>query len=260
MRGSRRLAIGLLLGLALLLSACSAETDITFYTEERWTAVSVFSFDPDLLPEIGIGGDIMEGLGLEFGMDTGAWTEVGLATTFDQLVNLYRQQGVESSWSKRRVAGGEAAYTLTAEGQGWDRLRYTVFQGADLSVTGTSDDGDIHFLLQSLPDESGLAMLFPYTFRLHGRKIIRTNAHEVRGGTAIWHSPTGSLEAVLTPASELNLATPLLIGGAVVGAAAAVGAGIFLYRWLRPGPPRGSRRPPRQRPSYRARRPTGRRT
>jgi hypothetical protein len=252
---TRRMSLGLLLVAALLLTACSAEIELTLYPEQEWMVTSTFTFDPRLMPEISVGGDIFAGIGLEVGLDTGAFSEAMLESSLNQLVAQYRSQGIEASWRKRQVRGGEIAYIVTAEGQGWDGLQAAVFQDIGLSLTQVGDE--IYFTLPASADEMGLGFLLQQTFRLRGGRIISSNAQQVKGGTAIWYNPTTTLEAVLTPAARFDLSHPVVIAGLVVIGLGAVGtAAFFLLRFRTPRPPGRGPRPPRPRPSYYPRRPT----
>ena len=64
----QRPKIIILILLGMLLAACSQETDLTLRKNERWEWKNQFTFNFDLLPDIG--GDIIEGIGLSF--STGA--------------------------------------------------------------------------------------------------------------------------------------------------------------------------------------------
>jgi len=243
-RNPQRPAIAILLCMILLLSACSAETNLTLHPEERWVVTSTFSFDRRLLPELTVGLQVCRLIGLNIGLGTRGWGLAALESGLDELVAQYRGQGVEASWAKRGLPWGDIRYTVTVKGQGWDKLQLITPPAIELGLS-ESEGGEIHLSMRSTAMERGLGNLVPFTFRLRGGRILSSNADSVSGGTATWHRPTGLVEAVVTPAPERDLALPLLVGAAVLLMAAATGAGIFWYYRRRA---RSARRPPSQRP------------
>jgi len=260
---ARFIAIGLLAVLAFLLTACSTETEVTLYEDEEWVVVNTVTLNLSLLPQIGVGSDIIPGIGLEIGMDTGAWSETMLDAGLNQIVAEYRAQGVQASWSKRSAGGGETAYTIRLEGTGWAQLQDVALTGMNMnaSVVNLGDD-QVRFSLE-MEETTGemewLNYLAQSTFHLRGGRIVSSNAHEVRGGRATWYNPQGTLIAVVTPAKRFDFSNPWVIGGTavVVVSAGAVAA----YLLLRPPPSvrRVSVRRPSRRPRSRRRPPTRRR-
>ena len=240
----KRPAIALLLCVIILLSACSGETNLALYPQERWVATTTFSFDRRLLPELTVGLQISRLIGLNIGLGTRGWGLAALETSLDDLVAQYRKQGVEASWGSRGLPWGTLRYTVTVEGQGWEKLQEITPSVFDLSVS-ESEEGEVHLTMRSTAMERGLGNLVPFTFQLRGGRILSSNADNVSGGTATWHGPSGLVEAVVTPAPERDLALPLLVGTAVLLVAGAMGAAVSVYyrRRARPG-----RRPPSQRP------------
>lgn len=250
-RKPKGLAIATLLCVILVLAACSGETDLTLYPEERWLVTSTFSFDRRLLPELTVGLQISRLIGLNIGLGTRGWGLAALETGLDNLVAQYRKQGVDASWGKRGLPWGNVRYSVTVEGRSWEKLQEITPPVFDLSVS-ESEEGKIHLTVRSTAMETGLGNLVPFTFRLHGGRIVSSNADEARGGTATWHRPAGPVEALVTPASEQNSVAPLLVGtGALIGAGA-IGGGVALYyrrraRTRREQRPRGPRQSSRSR-------------
>ena len=228
----------LLILIALSLAACSQESELAFYKEEQWLFESSFTFDPDAMPEIGLSAPIISGLSLD--ASTSIMNPALLETVFNQAVNFYCQQGLDVSWERREAWGGELTYALLAKGQGWQQLKaFLTGSGIQIpaelkmpTMLATSFDitnlgnEQIHFVAELPQDPLGLGLLVPTTFRLRGGRILSSNAHEVRGGEAIWHSPTGTIEATLTAARPLNQIVLLVVGG--LGGVVIVGGSVFL--------------------------------
>jgi hypothetical protein len=255
---ARFITISLLVGLAFLLTACSTETEVTLYESQEWNVVNTVTFDPALLPQIGVGGDIMPGIGLEIGMDTGSWSETMLDASLDQIVAEYRAQGMQASWSKRPARGGETAYKIRLEGTSWHELENVTLAEMKANVVDLGN-GQVRFSLEIEEMAEGMedwGYLVQSSFHLRGGWIVSSNAHEVRGGRATWHNPQGNLTAVVTPAKRFDFTNPWVIGGiAVVVVSAGLVAAFLLLR-----PPasvprrRSSRTRPRRRSSPRRRR------
>lgn len=220
----------------MLLAACSQETDLMLRKNEHWEWKNQFTFNFDLLPDIG--GDVIEGIDLSF--STGAFGEAGIEMALDQAVAYYEAQGMDVNWNKdRSFKRSGTTYVITIKGEGWDSLSRMMkpdqsyfnalgdmnFQdwGYDISVSNLSD-GQIQFTMQAPEDTIGLMMIFPVKFRLHGGDIISSNANKVTGGVATWINPQGRMEAVLTPASSLSagLIRALLIAAGIIGVLAII--------------------------------------
>jgi hypothetical protein len=251
---NKRAVITLLVCVIILLSACSGRTDLTLYPEERWVVSSTCSFDRRLVPELAFGLQVSRLIGLNVGLGTRDWGLAALESGLDALVAHYRANGVDASWAKRSLPWGPVRYTLTARGEGWDKLQQIAPAVFDVDVSDAAGDA-VRLSLRSSTMEGGFGGTVPLTFRLHGRQIVSSNADEAMGGTATWHRLTGPIEAVVIPASEQNVVVPLLVGTGVLLVAGATGAGTFLYcrRRAKPG---GTQRPQRPvRPSTWRRRP-----
>ncbi|HOG47464.1 MAG TPA: hypothetical protein PLJ35_02565 [Anaerolineae bacterium] len=73
----------------------------------------------------------------------------------------------------------------------------------------------------------------PSAFRVHGREIVESNAHEIEGNTAIWRYPGAEMSVTLKPLRTSFLAnvSPLAKGAlAVTGVAGTVAAAIWVFR------------------------------
>lgn len=263
--GARFRTTGLLAILLLLLTACSTETEVALYEGEEWVVVNTVTLNLALLPQIGVGGDIIPGIGLEIGMDMGAWSETMFDASLNQIVAEYRAQGVRASWSKRPAGGGETAYTIRLEGTGWARLRDVALTGMSMNASVVNLGNDqVRFSLETPMGETAEGMelsnyMVESTFHLRGGRIVSSNAHEVRGGRATWYNPQGTLTAVVTPARRFDFSNPWVIGGTavVVVSAGAVAAYLLLRR--PPSVRRISARHPPRRPRSRRRPPIRRR-
>jgi hypothetical protein len=245
-----------------LLTACSSETTVTLYEDEEWVVENVSRLNMSLLPEIGVGGDIVPGLmGLEISVDAGAWSETMLDVSLNQLVGYYHSQGVEASWESRPAGGGETAYTVRLEGTGWNRLCTVALTGTHASVVNMGNN-QVRFSMDMPVDELGLGYLMDNTIHLHGQQIVQSNAQQVRGGRATWSNPQGTLVATVALSRRFNLGNPWVVGGVIVAGVAVVVTVTLLA--VRPSLSRGRgprrrtvprRRPPSRRsPSSRRRR------
>ena len=139
-KNPKRPAIAVLLCMTVLLSACSAETNLTLYPEERWLVSSTFSFDRRLLPELTVGLQVCRLIGLNIGLGTRGFGLAALESGLDELVAQYRGQGVEASWAKRGLPWGTVRYSLKARGEGWDSLQQITPAVFDLDVSEAEEN------------------------------------------------------------------------------------------------------------------------
>jgi hypothetical protein len=206
----------------LVLNACSQETDIILKSGEHWDFETKISLNLALLP--GIGGSF-EGASIK--LDTGAITASTFEIGFEQLVHTLRKQGIQASWNTNHGRGlSETVYTVNASGQGWE-LFTSLFQfdpsmfgnlegyeaqalQYQVEVTNVGND-QIHFIFYFPEVDPSTYMLFPTTYRIHGGKIISSNADIVEGGVAPWINPQPPIEVVLTPASSFSSIGTLLL-------------------------------------------------
>lgn len=248
--------------LTLLLAACSSETTITLYEDEEWKVKNVSEVDTSLLPEIGVGGDILPGMGLDIGLDTAAWTDMLMGKGLSELEGHYQRFDIDFS-SKTRSKGSTTVYTLEWEGQGWDTLETIVLTGTQASVVNVGSN-QVRFSMNIPVDETELSYFMDNTLHIKGSQIIDSNAHQMRGKQATWNNPQGKILATVNLAKRFKLSTPWIIGIAILSLGG-IAVGLFLI--LRtPSPPTGrlggrrslSRRPSRRRLPNR-RRPSRRR-
>lgn len=195
----------MMVALSLLLTACgSVDTEVTFYEGERWHTVM----------RLTVSREIVEMAGGEEALERQALSDL------DEEV-----EGVEVSWVKERSDQQGVVYRITLDGTGWERLNRAVFDNR----ARITREGDRVHIRYEVPWGSELTIT---TLTLRGGKIISSNADEVSGGSATWHYPSGTVEAVLTEKSHVSVALvvvgglcALLIAGLVV---AAGGIGIFV--------------------------------
>jgi hypothetical protein len=231
----KRFQLILLAALTFLLAACSSETTITLYENEEWRIKNVSEVDTSLLPEIGVGGDIVPGMGLEIGVDTAAWTNMLMGKSLSDLEGYYRQFGVDFS-SQTRSAGNMTVYTLKWEGQGWDTLETVVLTGTQASIVGLGNN-QVRFSVNIPVDETELSYFMNNVVHVRGSKIIDSNAHQMRGKRATWNNPQGEIRATLDLAKKFRLSLPWIIGIVVVIIG---GVAIVLFLIFRtPSPPSG---------------------
>jgi hypothetical protein len=255
---------GLLL-LALFLAGCAQENELILYQGEAWEFKSSFTYNPDEMPTMGFSFPIVPGLSLDAGTSlmNPAMTEM----IFDELVAHYRQYGFDVSWRKRERFGGDITYTLTAQGVGWHRLA-DLLDGVgpnefDLPTPTVQifeqGDGVVQFIADYPADLYGLSyLLVPTTMRLKGSRILQSNAREVQGGTAVWHNPTGTLQATLKPATPQRQLI-LLVGVGIGMLVLVSGGGLWLLqKGNRPGHHSPGRPPARRTPPQKKRPPSKR--
>jgi hypothetical protein len=250
----------LIIIIAILVSGCSQEIDLTLDHDQRWEFETQLSLNLGMMPELEF--DIFAGFGL--GFDTAEVMKATLDIGFDQLASYFQIQGLQASWKNPpRWFTDEETYRFSVQGQGWQNLSKltkvdpSVFGQAQgmvaniphslISVTDTGG-GQVRFFFALPEDPLGLRSLSRVTYRLHGRKIISCNGCTIRGGTAVWVSPYGPLEAELIPGSRVSsqIAT---IGLITLGAGGLALAGVWVFKVLanRRQPTYGQHRLPRGR-------------
>ena len=255
-RPTRRLISLLMMLSALVLAGCSQESDLTLYNDQSWEFISGFTYDPDGIPEVPLDSPLIQeilGAGGISSLTPDSLGDSGL----EMLADTYRKEGYRVETNQEQVIGGDTRHTMTITGRGWDRLA-TMLSGplleefglpaADVAIAETGDRA-VHFVVALPIDTYGLGSTLPIEFRLHGGRVLETNAHEVRGGTATWFGVNSLMEATVTPRSPINRT---LIIGIAVGAVVLLGGGFLLFALLgnrsqRPGRGRAGRRIPHQR-------------
>lgn len=225
----------------LFLTACSQETDLYLREKENWELKTILNLNLNALPNIG--GEFE---GLDLNLNTGALSESALALSFDQIVTYCQSHGMEATWRSGRGRGrGETAYSLIIKGQGWDLLASLakpdfsslnqLIDGQDinqmwpigLSVENLAD-GQIKFQMISEQDLGALGYFFPISFRLHGGKIISSNAGNVKGGTATWINPDENMVAVLTPMAGFSISPAVGFGFLIILIIIGFSIGLFI--------------------------------
>lgn len=174
---------------ALLMTGCAVEHEVTFYEGERWEYVGQMSI-PVAMIMPGM-DDLLEGRIRELQV---------------------KLPGVEIAWRHKRV-GENMVYHFTASGEGWENLNEVAFDGRAVI---TRENGKASFSYSILP----LAEVMITSLTLHAGKIISSNADVETATSAIWHKPTGTMEAVLIEREPNGLGGLLIILGLLV-----VGAG-----------------------------------
>jgi len=200
-----------LLLILFLLAACNQQNDLTLKRDEKWELKSEITLNFGLLPSIGT--NIMEGLSMRLNLSE--YGKASIEFLFENMVNYAESQGYKATWRKKRAPHGDQTYIFIIKGQGWGNLsnlsqlnEQTIekvssdipfpMETSQINVI-TLEDGNLHFSMTIPQSISDLYILAPFTFNLHGGKIISSNADLVKGGTAIWKNPTNTIEAILTP-------------------------------------------------------------
>lgn len=208
---------GLVVILALLLAACSSETTITLYENEKWSVENVSDVNTALMPEFSVGDEIFPGLGIDMGVDTGAWTSLLMGKGLDELTPYYQEQNIIFSWSERNRGEDITIYTLRWEGQGWDKLCNVILTGTETSLVAIGNN-QVRFAMRTPSDELGLNTLVDMTVHLRANEIVQSNAHEIQGGRATWYNPVEQMTATVALSEKFHIGIPLLIiGGGIVG-------------------------------------------
>ena len=207
----------LLVLLALVLTACGGDVDITvdFYRGENWQAVTALSVPVEALAMAGGAGAIEKQL--------------------DEMVAAAAADNVRASWEKTE-AEDNLVYTIEMKGKTLDTLSRAIFDGeAEIYADESSGRRLIHF---SQYVSSGLGFN-SQTITLRGGEIIAGNGRLVDDHTITWENPSGRIEATLTERSHFGLGGVLGIVAGIITVACLVAGSVQWWRRsraLRPVP------------------------
>ncbi len=168
----------LLLLVGLILSGCgTAKTEVVFYKGEQWQCVETITVPKDLVE--------MQG---------------GEAALESEVQSIWKERApdIKVSWEKE-YEGNNVIYHFTLKGEGWDKLNAVVFNEA---ASITENDGRVQ--LSYSPYEAWMGDLQYSTLTLTGSEIVSSNADSTTNGSATWHSPSGTVEAVLVTKQGVN--------------------------------------------------------
>lgn len=232
---------GVMLLVAVLLTACETQTDVWLYSDQNWKVVQSFEYDLDDLPSISAD---LEGIGID--VPLGGVADLGTQLAMGTLVPYYHMQGVEAGFNSKNLLNGEKKYILDLRGQGIEKLQdtglggeglellvdqlgtYASSNGVDPSVFGNLGvsvealgGNQYHLYMASIPS------FLQNTFRLHAGRIISSNANQVIFGTATWNNPT-VVDVVFTPSAGIwNVLILVLIGVVILFG---LGAGVVAIK------------------------------
>lgn len=155
--------------------------------------------------------------------------EEALEQQLEESAEAAAAENIALTWRKARApSSGEVAYVITMTGAG-----YSMLSNLGMLVEPIEYDGrdalSFSFDSNYVSSES---MEFE-ALTLHAGEVLETNGEQTGRGTVVWENPSGTLTAIVTPASQSN--TSLIVVLAVVAVAAI--AAFVLYRMVR------SRRP-----------------
>lgn len=187
----RKALLVMIMGVLLLAGCGTADTEVTFYEGENWHCVTRLVVPTELVEMSG---------GEE-------------AAEREVLSSLQKEAPeVKTSWRKE-YEGRNVVYHFSLDGTGWETLNRFVF---DSRASITREDSKVH-VRYPIPYESELVYSF---LTLKGDKIISSNADETTDGSAIWHNPTGTIEAVLVEKAHINwlVILPFVFGFLIAGA------------------------------------------
>jgi len=228
----KRAVLPLLMALlaAILLSACSLHVDIYVHKEEKWKVEEKLT-TPRNLGSLGLQ---MEGLGIKLPLNT----ELPMAMAFNQMAATCPQHGWDCKVDKS-TEKDEVVFLFTAQGKGYVSLQ-TFLNSAGTTfdqqmrenndniivplLTVREENGGVHIAdasagaqLLTAESQALVGSLFPVKVRIHGRKIIGSNADEVKGGMAIWNSAR-PIDVTLVPGSAVSwtYTLGLLLVGAII--------------------------------------------
>ncbi len=221
----RNVNIILAMLMAILLSACSQTTDLSFSQSQAWKLEIKSTYDPELFNNL---SDSVDSLGLGISLDNldESAIEMGMST----LKSYCNQAGVRMSWRRGSSLSGDVTFSVSLSGDRLDQLNQ-LGQGA-ITVTEEAP-GRFHLTSQGL-DLSQYTSDLPVNmmgvinseFRLHTGGILSSNAQKVSGNTAIWYNQAG-MDAVFKAGgggfAGLGPILAILGGGlALVGIIAAI--------------------------------------
>jgi hypothetical protein len=235
----------ILLAMAFTLTACREQTDYFFYANGSWRFKNELTVDKALI-DLGLGFGGLA-LGEQFGidlpdsaLDSGNWIELTYGLMTDEL----KRQGYEARWAN----AGET-YIIQIEGRDYDQFRS--LGGGFLSLEALGD-GSYHLRIDvsglmtqfGVPEMpvTGLEGLFTYEreVNLHARKIISSNADQVRGGTATWRGMK-NVDVVFVPLSPFSLDGILPAVGGLLALTVVISIAVSLARRGAPCPECGKR-------------------
>lgn len=154
--------------------------------------------------------------------------EAALEQQLEESVEQATAENMTMKWREVRApSSSEVAYVITVAGTGYSSL-------SDLGMTVEPIEYDGRDALSFSFDSYNLSSEMEFeTLTLHAGEVLETSGEQTGRGTVVWENPSGTLTAVVTPASQSN--TSLIVVLAVVAVAAI--AAFVLYRMVR------SRRP-----------------
>lgn len=200
-----RIILILIIASAVLLVACGADIDrrVTFHRDEAWEAEMLLRVPTGTLALVG--------------------SPEELEASFDEMIQQAESMDVRASW-RSKVEGDSILYTFKMNGQGFDKLTESVFDGsADISAVDVEGQRQIVFRDRVFGD---ILSAGSNTLTLEGGEILSSNGDQLDKGTVQWINPSGRIEAVLTEKSGFNMAVLLVVvlfGGAAV-------AGVYYWR------------------------------
>lgn len=243
--------VGILL--LFFLTGCGMDQDVWVYADDSWKIKQVFEYNPSLIPDLSFGS---EGVGIK--IPVGGWTDEFIKLAYNQLIQVYQQNGVEASLKRTRTLDG-VSYLINLSGNGLPLLQNIGLAG-DMSslLSPIASMYQINLAeLQQMPeiqqiqqmrnvtldrvDENTLRLViqqtqpaFGLTFKLHAKSILSANAASVTGGVAEWKDPM-VIDVTFQPLPLFNPAPIIIGGGILAGLGLTVGAVALATRTARNG-------------------------
>lgn len=228
-KGSLLAAVAILV--LFFLSSCSQRVEMTFYKNNKWVIESENIYSDSMTD---FTGEILKSAGVDIGGGSGftSLTKSVVTGSFNAAKNQLRQMGIDMDWSQKQSGSNtvlkmklSASSTdkfnrfvstigdsvLTEDRSGYYHLQFDI-EGANQEILGLFGVED----LESYMEVVGL--MSDCELRINAGKIIRSNADEVKGGTAIWYNPS-FVDVTFIPKSNIGIGfflIPLLVIGVVV--------------------------------------------
>ncbi len=172
------------IGTASLLAGCAPiDFHSTFYNGEEWSVENRITLNPEQRSQQG----------------------AVIEAEIEKKAVEWRKRDIRYDWRIEK-RDDNTAYVVNAAGRGWQTLNELVFDKRAM-IQATNNPGEISFSYSSKD-------ALPTSLRLTGRKIVSSNADEIRDNTAIWKNIKSRerVEAVLTERSKFPLSLTCLGG------------------------------------------------
>lgn len=223
--------------LSLLLAGCSQKLEMTFFENGHWKMQSNITYPKAVT-------DMTGGLLSAFGLDLGSssmitdMTQTMTAGVYSIARNEFRRQGIDMDW-EQKVTNNNVVILVDLSADTYEKFNSFIgltgsgslsYLGGDqyrLEIDYNAMNQQYYSMFgmdELLPLVDSMSMLNNYELVINTGRVINSNAHSVRGGTATWHNPT-YVDITFVPRSNFRLGLiiiPILVLTAIIGISAMV--------------------------------------